>query len=156
MPSAGSVFSLHISTGGVPKSNVSQAWLGALGFQGDGHHDKKHHGGPERAVSLWSVEIVQALAAEGHPIYPGATGENIAATGLAWAALAPGVTLQLGPEVVVQISTFCTPCRTIAHCFHDGDFKRVSHLLRPELSRLYARVLREGWVTRGDEIVVGG
>ena len=50
----------------------------------------KVHGGPERAVSLFSLEVIRRLQDEGHPIYPGATGENLTVAGLDWAALAAG------------------------------------------------------------------
>jgi MOSC domain-containing protein YiiM len=154
MPAQGSLIALQLSSGGVPKVGVAEAWLGRLGFERDDHDDKRNHGGPERAVSLWALEIIETLAAEGHPLAPGAAGENVTLSGLAWDALVPGVTLALGPNAVVQISSYCTPCKTIAHCFHDGDFMRISHRVRPELSRLYARVLCEGRVTRGDAVVL--
>ena len=35
------------------------------------------HGGPERALCLFSLERILELQAEGHPIFPGAAGENI-------------------------------------------------------------------------------
>jgi MOSC domain-containing protein YiiM len=156
MPAPPAVHAINLSRGGVPKSAVTQAHLGVLGFAGDGQHDKRHHGGAERAVSLWSLEVVAALAAEGHDLFAGASGENLTLTGVSWPTLAPGTTLAIGPEVVVQISSYCTPCKTIAHCFSDGDFMRISHLVDPARSRLYARVLSGGWVTRGDGVVVMG
>jgi MOSC domain-containing protein YiiM len=148
------VHAINLSRGGVPKSAVTQAHLGVLGFAGDAQHDKRHHGGPERALSLWSLEVVEALAAEGHDLFPGASGENLTLIGVSWSTLLPGTTLAIGPDAVVQISSYCTPCKTIAHCFLDGEFKRISHLVEPSRSRLYARVLTGGWVTRGDAVAV--
>ena len=40
-------------------------------------------------------------------------------------------------------------CRTIAGSFTDGAFVRISDKVHPGWSRLYARVLREGFVRDG-------
>ena len=42
----------------------------------------------------------------------------------------------------------------IAQGFRDKDYKRVSQKLNPGWSRLYAKVLREGVVKPGDEVVI--
>ena len=67
---------------------------------GSWSQDRKHHGGPDRAVCLYSLERILALQEEGHPIYPGAAGENLTLTGLDWEALQPGMTLRLGADVM--------------------------------------------------------
>ena len=64
----GQVVSINISTGGVPKSRVNGVRVSEWGLEGDTQNDKKHHGGPERAVCLYSLERIVALQAEGHPI----------------------------------------------------------------------------------------
>jgi hypothetical protein len=33
---------------------------------------------------LFSLELIRALQHEGHPIAPGTTGENLAASGIEW------------------------------------------------------------------------
>ena len=70
--------------GGVPKIPVGAARLGAEGVEGDKQNDLRHHGGPLRAVCIYSLEIIEALQGEGHPIGPGTTGENITISGLDW------------------------------------------------------------------------
>jgi MOSC domain-containing protein YiiM len=72
----GTVASINLSPGGVPKSRVSGAQVSQLGLEGDAQDDKIHHGGPERAVCLYSVERIRSLQAEGHPIDVGTAGEN--------------------------------------------------------------------------------
>ena len=37
--------------------------------------------------------IAETLNAEGHPIYPGAAGENITVEGIDWSALRPGTVM---------------------------------------------------------------
>lgn len=139
--------------GGVPKFAVGQATLTTTGVAGDRQRDLEHHGGPERAVCLYSLEQIAALHAEGHPIAPGTAGENLTVSGLDWPALAAGDRLAVG-EVVVEITGPAPPCNTIAGSFTGGQFVRISHKKHPGWSRLYARVLLEGVVREGDPVRV--
>jgi MOSC domain-containing protein YiiM len=135
--------------GGVPKRPVVAALLTADGVAGDRQLDLKHHGGPERAVCLFASERIAALAAEGHPIAPGTTGENLTLAGLDWDDLREGDRLMLADGVLLEISGPAPPCRTIAGSFLDGKFGRISDRSHPGWSRLYARVLVEGLVREG-------
>ncbi|MBA3546132.1 MAG: MOSC domain-containing protein [Nannocystis sp.] len=137
------------AAGGVPKSPVVAALLTAHGVAGDRQRDLKHHGGPDRAVCLFASERIAALAAEGHPIAPGTTGENLTIAGLAWHDLQAGDRLLLADGVLLEISGPAPPCRTIAASFIGGKFGRISEKTHPGWSRLYARVLVEGLVREG-------
>ena len=95
-PGSGRVIQVNVSRGGVPKRAVSQAFISATGLENDAQADRRHHGGPDRAVSLYAAELIAALAAEGHPIVPGSTGENLTLEGIDWRALAPGSVLEVG------------------------------------------------------------
>ena len=132
--------------GGVPKHPVGAALITATGVGGDRQLDLKHHGGPDRAVCLFALERIAALAAEGHPIAPGTTGENLTIEGLDWSALGPGTRLAVGDDVVLEITGPAPQCNTIAGSFTGGAFVRISEKLHPGWSRLYARVVREGLV----------
>jgi MOSC domain-containing protein YiiM len=150
----GRVFRVNVNpAGGVPKFAVGQVLVTVTGVAGDRQLDLEHHGGPERAVSLFSLELIETLRAEGHPIAPGTAGENLTIEGLDWAALADDDRLAVG-EVVLQITRPAPPCRTIEASFTDGQFVRISHKKHPGWSRLYARVLREGVVREGDPVRV--
>lgn len=138
--------------GGVPKHPTPHADITQAGVRGDHQRDTAHHGGPNRAVSLYALELIHALQAEGHPVTPGSMGENLTVAGLDWASLAPGNQLQLGDRVVIEITGYATPCKTIQASFADGNFKRVAQKLHPGWSRLYARVIIEGRVTVNDPI----
>jgi MOSC domain-containing protein YiiM len=107
-----------------------------------------------RALCLYSLEVIQSLQAEGHPIYPGSIGENVTIAGLVWARLAPGQRLALGDEVVIELTSYANPCRNIRGSFGDGKFKRVSQKLRAGESRLYARVISTGRLAVGQEVRV--
>ena len=148
----GHIFSLQVSQGGVPKLPIRRAVVTKLGLAGDKQRDRRHHGGPERAVCLFSLEEIIRLQAEGHPIYPGSTGENVTVAGIDWAALDLGACLQLGDAVLLQISSYTVPCSNIAESFQDGEFKRISQKLHPGESRLYARVLRGGTLLVGQPV----
>lgn len=138
---AGRIFQLAASKGGVPKLAIRSARATTLGLDVDKQKHLKIHGGPERALSLFSLEVMQLLQAEGHPIYPGSTGENVLISGLEWSVLAPGTQLALGPEVIIELTRTATPCKTIAESFIDREFKRLE---TPHQMRWYSRVLTEG------------
>ncbi|MBV9786828.1 MAG: MOSC domain-containing protein [Chloroflexi bacterium] len=154
MDTAGHIFSLQRSNGGVPKLPIREATVTELGLEGDRQRDRRYHGGPERALCLFSLEEILALQAEGHPIYPGSTGENVTIAGLDWNELKVGVCLALGDEVVIQISSFAVPCNNIAESFEDGKFVRISQKTHPGESRLYARILKTGELRVGQAVRV--
>jgi len=148
----GSIVQLSVSSGGVPKRAVDRARVTALGLDGDAHRHLEHHGGPERAVCLFTLEAIRELQAEGHPLVPGALGENVTVEGLDWSAVQPGARLSLGDEVVLEITRYTTPCFNIRPAFRDGDYSRVSQKRHPGRSRVYARVVTTGTLRRGDPV----
>ncbi|MDT7602210.1 MAG: hypothetical protein QOF61_207 [Acidobacteriota bacterium] len=150
----GYVYQLNCSGGGVPKLPVPEAELTPTCIVGDRQAKPFIHGGTERALSLYSLELIEELRAEGHPISPGTAGENVTVAGLDWSKLSPGARLSIGDEVVIEISRYANPCPTIRGSFREGEFKRISQKLRPGVSRLYARVLRTGRISVGQHICV--
>jgi MOSC domain-containing protein YiiM len=145
------IVQLSRSRGGVPKLAVDEADVTWLGLAGDVQKNKQLHGGPDRALCLFALEVIERLRAEGHPIVPGSTGENITVRGLDWAAIGPGDRLALGDQVRIEITELTTPCKAIKRSFVDGRFIRIRD--RGE-SRLYARVLACGHVRVGDLVAV--
>jgi MOSC domain-containing protein YiiM len=148
----GRIVQLSVSAGGVPKRAVGQARVTRLGLEGDAHQNEKHHGGPERAVCLFSLEAIRALAAEGHAIVPGAIGENVTTEGIEWAAVVPDAYLLLGEHVLLQVTRYTTPCFKIAPVFRGRESDRVSQKRHPGWSRVYARVLVEGQLRIDDSV----
>jgi MOSC domain-containing protein YiiM len=149
----GRIASINRSDGGVPKRPVAAALIRAGGVEGDRQRDLRYHGGPDRAVSLYSLDLIESLQAEGHPIEEGTTGENLTISGLDWSRLVPGVKLRVG-EVLLELTKYAVPCQNIAGSFRGGDITRISHKLHAGWSRIYARVLQEGTVRTGDEVEV--
>lgn len=148
----GAICSINISGGGVPKKSVTGARVTTWCVIGDSQNDRKHHGGPERAVCLYSKELIDALRQEGHPIATGTAGENVTVAGLDWNLVMPGVRVRLGNSVLLEITSFTKPCKTIRESFQGGAFVRISQKLYPGWSRVYARVLEEGEIRTGDVV----
>jgi MOSC domain-containing protein YiiM len=154
MASSGYIVQINVSQGGVPKTPVPTATVTSDGIEGDRQKNLKYHGGPDRALCLWSLDVIQTLQQEGHPIAPGSAGENLTLSGLAWADLAPGTQLQLGATLRVEITDYAAPCRQNMKWFTDRKFSRISQKHHPGSSRLYGRVLTPGTVHPGDEVWV--
>ena len=153
MSTLASIAQINVSPrGGVPKHSVPWATVTELGLEGDTQRDRRYHGGPERALCLFPLEHIQALRGEGHTITPGAIGENVTVVGLDWARIVPGSRLELGDQVVVEVTRYTSPCFNIKPSFSGGDYSRVSQKTRPGWSRVYARVLRTGDIKQGDRV----
>ncbi len=150
----GRLVQVNVSAGGVPKLPVRAARITAAGVEGDRQREVTVHGGPHRAVSLLGIEAIRRVAAEGHPIAPGTTGENLTTSGFDVSALAPGTRLSIGAEVVLELGLPANPCRTIRHSFADLRFGRLSTKVHAADSRMYARVIRAGVVRPGDAITL--
>ncbi len=148
------IVQLSASAGGVPKLPVATAHIGTQGLVGDQQRDVDHHGGVERALCLYSLEVIEGLQREGHPVGPGTLGENITIAGLDWATVHAGMRLRLGSDVVVELTRDATPCRTIMRQFADWKFSRISHRKHPGWSRFYARVEHAGDLRVGDAVMV--
>jgi MOSC domain-containing protein YiiM len=148
----GTLVSINVSAGGVPKRRVSDARVARSGLLNDAQNDMKHHGGAERAVCVYALERIHSLQAEGHPIDVGTAGENVTVEGIDWDLVVPGVRLRLGGEVILEVASFTKPCKTIRESFIDGQFTRISQKLHPGWSRVYARVLAEGEIRFGDAV----
>jgi MOSC domain-containing protein YiiM len=147
------IHSLNLSNGGVPKSPVASCEVRTSGIAGDRQRDRRYHGGPQRAVSLYSLELLVALQAEGHPVTPGALGENVTLAGADWSRMMPGAVLEAG-AVLLELTSYAAPCANLRRYFSDGRFARVSEKQHPGWSRLYARVLRPGMIKVGDAVAI--
>ncbi|MGF1570351.1 MAG: MOSC domain-containing protein [Nodosilinea sp.] len=154
MAQPGRIESINVSQGGVPKRPVAQAQVSSTGLAGDRQNNLEYHGGPDRAVCLWSLDVIHTLQQEGHSIAPGSAGENLTLSGLDWATLIPGTQLELGPALRVEITDYAAPCRQNMHWFADRRFSRISQKHYPGSSRLYGRVLAAGTIQVGDRAAV--
>jgi MOSC domain-containing protein YiiM len=148
----GVILQISVSGGGVPKRAVERAIVWEEGIQGDRQADLRAHGGPRRAVCLYSFEVIEKLRSEGHPIGPGSAGENVTVASLDWSLVVPGAHLRLGNEVLLEITAYTAPCWKNARWFRDGDVDRMNQSRHPGESRVYARVQSGGEIRVGDPV----
>lgn len=152
----GSVASVNASNGGVPKRPIPGGWVDAMGLEADGHEEAEPvHGGLKQAISIYSVESIGRVMADGHRAFPGAFGENLTLTGIELGELRSGDRLHIGDGgLVLELYANAEPCQTIAHWFIDRKIARISSKVHPEDARWYARVVTEGPMFTGDRVEV--
>ena len=157
MDSEAVIVQLNVSGGGVPKLPVPEVTIEPVtGVAGDVQQEQKHHGRPWQALCLWSLEVIEALQAEGHPIAAGSAGENVTITGIPWDDVRPGVRLALGESVVCEITAAAVPCKKQAQWFSDHDWMRIDDDRHPGWARMYAYVIEGGTLRPGDAVVLSG
>ena len=148
----GLIHSINISSGGVPKRAVDSANILKNGVKGDFNRFRDSRGGdPDRAVCIFSLERINEMKQEGHPIEIGSTGENLTIQGVDWNTLVEGARLEIG-DVILELSEPCAPCSKIGESFIERRFGRVDHEQEFGWSRWLARVVREGSVSIGDSV----
>lgn len=138
---------------GIDKKPVSDpVQVHRLGLVGDEVMDQVNHGGPGQAVyiytqpdyAFWSERLVQAIA-------PGTFGENLLFSHLESAAVKIGQRFRVG-SVVLEAATSRIPCATLADHMNDLHFvKKFREGRRPGI---YARVIQEGTLQAGDEVIL--
>lgn len=142
---AGQVTAVCVSPGGIPKSTVNAVRVTPQGLAGDGHAHAKHDR-PQRAISLFDLEILTQLQREGFPLYPGAIGENLTVAGLHVQRLPPGTLLEIG-DVLLRLEEPRKPCYVldaINPCLKDVIVGRCGYM---------ASVVQGGVIKPGMEIV---
>ena len=139
--------------GGVPKPKVQTLHVTENGCLGDKQNDLKHHGGPNRAVCLFSSEVLTTLTHEGNPIFPGSVGENVLVQGIDWDAVQIGTQFHF-KNVILEITSDAPPCRTIKASFTNDEFSRISVKKYPFSTRWYAKVIQEGELITGESATI--
>lgn len=134
----GIVTRVSVSTDGMPKHAVLQAMFTPNGVEGDKQRVKKIHGGPDRAVCLYSEELYQWLRENDVTVSAGDLGENVTTSGFDLQALKPGDQMRIG-ACEIQITTVREPC---------SQLKKWSAQL-PKLM-----LGRSGWVARVNKAAV--
>ena len=140
------------TSGIVKRAAEGPVWLGRENLEGDGQHNKRFHGGPDRAVLSyaaahyldWAAELGDALPAG---FKPGAFGENFTVSGLDEATVCLGDVYAIGEEAEIEISQPRLPCANLARRWRLPDLPRMVEETRR--GGWYARVLREGRVEAG-------
>jgi MOSC domain-containing protein YiiM len=142
LPERGQILQINISAGGVPKTPIPSAEVGPMGIVGDGHRYRLH-GGPKKALLLLASEVIDALCADGWPLFYGALGENLTTRGLNHRTWRPGQRFRSG-HLLIELTTPREPCKTL-NPYGRGLQKRL--LQNQGESGFYAAVLSAGTLT---------
>ncbi len=137
---------VNASPGGMPKLPVPSARVTRSGVEGDRQRNLKYHGGPDRAVCIYSQELYAWLVEQGINVSAGQIGENFTTAGLDLQKLTPGDRLRVGETCIIEITKVRVPCSQL----------KKWHADLPELivgrSGWVAKVIEEGTVRPGDAI----
>jgi len=136
-----------VSTAG-HKQPAPSAILRFTNLDGDRQADLKNHGGPDKAVCVYSFDHYAAWESVlGRKLAPGAFSENFTIAGLRESEVCIGDTFRAG-EALVQISQPRKPCHKLAGRHNRKDLPALIHA--NGFSGFYLRVLTEGLVRAGD------
>jgi len=139
------VLAVNISAGGIPKLPVAVGHVTEAGLEGDGHDHEKHNT-PLQAVSLFSIEVLDDLRAEGFDVGPGVTGENLTVRGLDVDGLEPGVRLVFSGGVELEFTKKRQPCYVL-----DAIDTELKEVVRDRCGG-YTKVITGGEVRAGETI----
>lgn len=140
------VISINISAKkGVRKKPIDEIVIKTdFGIEGDAHASSEWH----RQVSLLALESIQKMRDMGLNVHPGDFAENITTEGLDLVSLPIGTCMQIGNEVVGEVSQIGKECHTRCAIYYQaGD------CVMPK-EGIFIKVLKGGRVRKGDEIKV--
>ena len=138
---------------GVWKSPVSgPRMVRRLNIDGDGQGDLAGHGGEQRAVLVYQIESYRYWQSHlgRDDLEPGAFGENFTVEGMADDEVCIGDRYRLG-EAEFEVTQPRVTCFRVG--MRMGEPRLPSLLVAHHRPGFYLRVLTEGHVTAGDEIV---
>lgn len=137
----------------IQKQPVAGAlFMGRLGLTGDEQADLVHHGGPDKAVHVYSSDRFPYWEeAFGTTLGPGAFGENLTVAGLTEADVQIGDIYRMG-EALVQVCQPRVPCNKVNLKFGRTDV--LQRIIETGYSGYYLRVLQEGHVQAGDLVTL--
>lgn len=142
------------TTGFIKTRVAGPVWLGPTNLAGDRQADLVHHGGPDKAVCVYSTAHYPYWRENlGRPLEFGSFGENFSIHGLGEADVCIGDVWAIG-DAVVQVSQPRQPCWKLARRWGVKDLAlRVQQTGR---TGWYFRVLREGAVAAGNRLTLVG
>lgn len=117
--------------------------LAEAGLEGDAHAGPGH-----RQLSLLAWESIEKMRGAGVKVGAGDFAENITTAGLELTSLPVGTILEIGQEVVLEVTQIGKVCHTAC-----AIFRQVGYCVMPE-EGIFARVLKGGKIKPGDEIHV--
>jgi MOSC domain-containing protein YiiM len=140
------VVSINISEKkGMRKKPVEEAVLRAdFGIEGDAHASSEWH----RQVSLLATESIKKMQDMGLDVKAGDFAENITTEGIDLVSLPVGTRLQIGQEIVGEVSQIGKECHT--HC---AIYYQAGDCVMPK-EGIFIKVIKGGTVRNGDKVTV--
>jgi molybdopterin adenylyltransferase len=130
---------------GIKKVDIRKGTLQeGFGLIGDAHADSGWH----RQVSLLATESIEKMRKEGYDVKPGDFAENLTTDGITLNTLPIGTMLNIGKEVILEISQIGKECHT--GC---AIMKQTGKCIMPK-EGVFAKVIKGGEVAAGDNIKV--
>ena len=142
-------------TSAIGKSPVIGAvFMGRENLDGDRQFNRKHHGGPEKAVCIYSAEHYPAWRAEcDRPDQPfGSFGENLTVIGLTEERTCLGDIYHAPSGAAIQICQPRVPCANVRR--HWGATRLPARMRETGFTGFYCRVLAEGMLHAGDALTL--
>ena len=132
---------------GVSKEPIAEGAInvGDGGLSGDAHADCATH----RQVSLLAIESIAKMRDLGMDLKPGDFAENLTTEGIDLVSLQPGTRINVGEEVILEITQIGKECHT--GC---AIFKQVGKCIMPK-EGVFAKVICGGTVKAGDPMKLG-
>lgn len=144
-----SVGGREINTGIFKEPQNSRVPVSKVGLASDAVCNTKHHGGPDQAVYLYSIEDYAFWSRQLAKDVPfGAFGENLTVSGFDMAKLCVGDQL-VSSHLTLQVAAPRIPCNTLAARMQDAQFAKK--FMQANRSGAYCRVLATGDVGAGDK-----
>ena len=143
---AGRIVSINISEKkGMRKKPVDEAVINEnSGIEGDAHASSQWH----RQVSLLALESIKKMQAMGLDVKPGDFAENITTEGLDLPSLPIGTKMNIGSEVVGEVSQIGKECHTRCAIYYQaGD------CVMPK-EGIFIKVMKGGKIKTGDPVEV--
>lgn len=139
-------------SGSFKEATSLRVWAGKLGLSGDEVADKVHHGGEEKAIFANSYENYKEWSEFlGGEVPFGALAENLTISGLHESNVCLGDIHKIG-DATLQVSQPRKPCWKIAKRWNNKKF--THEIYATGLTGWYYRVIEEGFLGAGDEVVL--
>ena len=125
----------------------------AYGLTGDVQADRRHHGGPSKAVYAYSQADADFWTGElGREITPGLFGENLRTGGIDASGAVLGERWRIGNQVELEVTCPRTPCRNFQQRMAVPQWMaRFREAGRPGA---YLKVVKRGKIRAGDSIEI--
>jgi MOSC domain-containing protein YiiM len=157
----GNVVSINIKSKvegerGIPKHRIDVAEITKTGVSTDFNlyrYEEKQNT-ENRAVLIYTTDLIEQLNNEGWPINIGDLGENLTISDIKYSELDIGDQLTSG-DVVLEISEICNPCNNLSVLSYVGK-ERITEFMKTIKGRRgwYAKVIEEGTINIDDKIAL--